>query len=270
MNGPATPSSFLLILPLHMKTKLLALLLLAAGTVGPLSAADDPFAAIRTALDKNEIEAADTALAPLVATEKPDARAWLYLSQVRLRQKRTKDAVAAAEKAVAADPASAECHSNLGVVISQRMGEVNFMQQAMLAGKMLDAFKKSVALDPEHLDGYIGLTRYYTNAPAIGGGGREPAERYAHEVEKRNHALGTLELARIAERFEDYPKALELFTQVATAQPDKAWVQEKLGRICEKLKQPTEARAHYEKSLALDPARASAKEALEKLAATKG
>lgn len=250
-----------------MKTNLLLLALL---TVGSLRADDNPLAAARAALAENRLDAAEAALAPLVSVEKPDPRAWFLLSQVRARQRKTKEAIALAEKAVAAAPDVAEFHSNLGMALGQRAGEVNFMQQALLAGRMLEAFEKSVALDPEHLAGYIGLARYYTNAPAVAGGGREPAERYAREVEKRNPRLGTLELASIAERFNDPERAYELFTRAADAQPQAGWIQEALGRVSEKRQRPDDARSHYEKALALDPSRRSAQEALARLAATTG
>ncbi len=247
-----------------MKTKLFLLALLVAGA---LRAADDPFAAIRTALDHNQLDAADTALAPLVAAANPDPQAWFYLSQVRSRQHRTKEAVALADQAVAAQPNRADYQSNLGVILSQRTGEVSFMQQALLAGRMLGAFKKSVALDPNHLPGYIGLARYYTNAPAIAGGSRETAEKYAHEVEQRVPQLGTLELAYIAEHFDDAPRAFGLFAKAAATDPNNGWICECLGRVSEKLQHPDQARTYYEKALALDPSLADAKTALARLTA---
>src|SRR6266567_3974433 len=67
---------------------------------------------------------------------------------------------------VADAPNRAEYQSNLGRILGQRTGEVSFIKQALLAGQMFGAFKKSVELDPNHIPGYIGLARYYTNAPA--------------------------------------------------------------------------------------------------------
>lgn len=247
-----------------MKTKLFLLFLISCST-GLLWADQDSFAAIRTALDQNQLDTAEVALAPLVAVEKPESRAWYYLSQLRSRQKRTKEAIQLAEKAVAAEPERAEYQSNLGRILGQRAGEVSFMQRAFLARPMLTAFKKSIALDSEHIPGYVGLSQYYTYAPAIAGGGRETAERYAHELEKRDPALGTTELANIADHFNDPAQAHALYTKAALAQPSAAWIQEALGRLSEKLQQPAEAKAHYQKALALEPTRASAREALARL-----
>lgn len=250
-----------------MKTKLVILSLLFGGL---LHAADDPFTAVRAALDQNQLEAAETALTPLLDVTPPAPRAWFFLSQVRLRQHRTKEAIEWADKAVAAQSDIAEFQSNLGMALGQRTSEVNFMQQAVLAVRMLSAFKKSVALDPEHIPGYVGLSRYYTNAPAIAGGGREPAERYAHELDQRNPQLATLELANIAEHFNDPAASYELYVKAAAADPRAGWIQEALGRLGEKLNRAADARAHYEKALALDPNRASAREALARLDTAKG
>ena len=194
-------------------------------------AVGDPFEAARSALERNQIEAAEVVLTPLVAMEKPDARTFLYLSQVRVRQKRTKEAIALAEKAVAADPTSALYQSNLGAVLGARMSEVSFMETATLAYRMVAAFKKSVEIDRDHVPGYRALARYYASAPAIGGGSREMAEHYAHEAQKRDEFVGTFELAAIAERFKDWPRALAGYTKAAELQPANATVTEKLKRV---------------------------------------
>ncbi|ACB74964.1 tetratricopeptide repeat protein [Opitutus terrae] len=251
-----------------MKTKLLTLVIMLVTAAG-LVAADDPLAAGAAALNANQLDTADALLTPLAAVEKPDPRVFLQLSELRVRQGRAKDAVGFAEKAVAAAPGEARLHSNLGRVLSVRIGEVNFLHQGLLAGRMREAFEKSIELDPEHMDGYFGLARYYTNAPAIVGGGREPAERYAREIEKRNPQLGTLELARIAERFGDPAGALVLYTKAATAQPDNAAIEESLGRVNEALGNAAAARPHYEKALALASDRRGAREALARLDAPK-
>lgn len=251
-----------------MKQKLLTLAITLISAAG-LVAADDPLAASAAALEANQLDTADALLAPLATAEHPDPRVYVQLSQLRVRQGRAKEAVVFAEKAVAAAPSDARMHSNLGRTLSVRIGEVNFLHQGLLAGRMREAFEKSIELDPEHMDGYFGLARYFANAPAIVGGGREPAERYAHEIEKRNAQLGTLELARIAERFEDPAGALVLYTKAASAQPGDPAIEESLGRVNETLGNAAAARPHYEKALALAPDRRSAREALARLDAPK-
>lgn len=244
-----------------MKTNLIALLFTAAS----LAAAETPLETAAAALARQDFATAETILAPLAQTENPDARVFYHLSQVRLQQGRAKEAVDLAQKAATGAPAEPLYHSHLGVTLSVRIGEVNFLHQGLLAGRMRGAFEKSIELDPNHIPGYIGLARYYTNAPSIVGGGREPAERYARELEKRVPQLGTLELAQIAESFDDPTAALALYQKAAAVQPNDAGILESLGRVSETLQRVQDARTFYEKALALDPNRDRAKAALARI-----
>lgn len=252
-----------------MKTTILTIIALLGIPTLAVRADDNAIAAATAALSKNQLETAEALVLPLTTAERPDPRAWHCLSQIRARQKRTKEAIELAEKAVQADAQRAEFHSQLGAVLGQRTGEVNVMQQAMLSGRMLSAFRKSIEIDPEHVAGYVGLARYYSNVPAIAGGSREKAEGYAREVEKRHPVLGIGELARVAEKFDDLERAYALWTKVAEAQSDNATVQERLGRLAEKRGQAAAARAHYEHALRVDPARESARTALAALSQPK-
>ena len=50
----------------------------------------------------------------------------------------------------------------------------------------------SVEIDPDHLPGYIGLSRYYQSAPAIAGGSMEKAIELDPKRESAQQALATL------------------------------------------------------------------------------
>lgn len=219
------------------------------------------------ALKSGDLAAADTALAPLVTGEKPDAAALNLLSQLRLAQKLTKDAVAAAEKAAQLAPTNADYHAQLGVALSARMPELGFMQQAMVAGKMRKAFEKALELDPKNLSGLIGLARYFANAPEIAGGSLTKAAEFAERVKAVQPFLGESELGRIAERGEKFDEALAHFTAAATLKPDAAGAQFNCARLLAKLGRKDEARAKLELTLKLNPAHEAAKKLLAELAA---
>jgi Flp pilus assembly protein TadD len=136
------------------------------------------------------------------------------------------------------------------------------MQQGMLAGRMIKAFRQSIALDPDHVPGYIGLARYYANAPAIAGGDMETAVKYAAEAQKRDRFAGTLELGFLAERQQQLAAALQDFEEALQLRPDQSWLEEKTGLVLGRLGRPAEARRHLEKALALEPSRESARQAL--------
>jgi len=217
------------------------------------------------ALKAGDLAAAETLVTPLAAAGSTDAGAFHLLSQVRTAQRRAKDAVEAAEQAVKLDAAKPDHHSQLGVALSLRMGEVNFMQMAMLSGKMKGAFEKSVALDPNHVSGLIGLARFYTNAPEIAGGSPAKAREFAQRVHALNPALGSFELGRIAEREEKFEEALQHFEAVLAARPESAGAHYSAGSVLVKLGRKDEARARFEAALKYNPQLAAAQKALAEL-----
>jgi cytochrome c-type biogenesis protein CcmH/NrfG len=86
-------------------------------------------------------------------------------AQELLTAKDAKGAILLYEQALKADPANAKLQTDYAQALSVRINEVNFMTKGMIAGKMLNAYQTSVELDPNHLTGWIGLSRYYLNAP---------------------------------------------------------------------------------------------------------
>lgn len=202
------------------------------------------------------------AQAPAVPT---DAAALHKLSLERIQQKNLKEAVDFAEQATKADSTKPDYFSQLGLALSMRMNEMNFMQQAMTAGKMKKAFEKAVALDPKHIGGLIGLTRYYANAPEIAGGSLEKSKEFADRVHALNPLLGTVEYANIAEKGEDYAGAFAHLEAALKLKPGSASLLNSSGRMLAKLDKKDEARARFEAALKINPEFEPAKKALAAL-----
>ena len=251
--------------PMKIQTGLFFAALLAARLLNAEPSSTDPVAAAAAALGKGDLAAAETLVTPLAQGESARADACALLGDVRLRQKRAKEAIELLERAGKLDPQTAAYQYQLGTAISMRMGEVNFMQQGMLAGRMVKAFKRSVEIDPNCVAGYIGLSRYYQNAPAIAGGSFETATVYAEEARKRDAFSGTLELGFIADRQGSSEAALKYFEAALRLHPEQAWLQEQTGSVLLKLARPADARGRFEKALELEPKRESARKALEAL-----
>lgn len=186
----------------------------------------------------------------------------------RLQQKKAKEAVEFAEQATKADPANPAYFSQLGVALSARMNEVNFIQMAGLSSKLKKAFEKSVELDPNHVPGLIGLARFYAGAPEIAGGSLAKAAEFATRVQKLDPFLGEIELGNIASKDEKYADALAHYEAAAQLRPGHAGVQTGCGRVLAKLGRKDEARARFETALKLNPELESAKKALAELDAT--
>ncbi|GAB5559378.1 MAG: hypothetical protein SynsKO_10250 [Synoicihabitans sp.] len=151
-----------------------------------------------------------------------------------LKAKDTKAAVKLYEEAVAADPENAKLLTDYAMSLTVRIGEVNFMSQGMIAGKMLKAYKKSVEIDPTHVVGWIGLSRYYLNAPPIAGGSADKAEGYAQEVLKLVPFLGHVEMGLVEEKRGNIDKAAEHFRAALEANPDHGEAKASLERVTAK------------------------------------
>jgi tetratricopeptide (TPR) repeat protein len=249
-----------------MKNQPLLLAALAASVllVAPVSAQTDLDQAA-AALKAGDLAAAEALVTPLTAAGSTDAGAFHLLSQLRVAQRRAKEAVDAAEQAVKLDAASPDHHSQLGLALSLRMGEVNFMQMAMLSGKMKGAFEKAVALDANHIGGLIGLTRYYASAPEIAGGSTAKAREFALRVQALNAVVGAGELGRIAEREEKFEEALRHYETVLAARPASAGAHFSVGSVLAKLGRKDEARARFEAALQINPQLEPARKALAEL-----
>ena len=245
----------------HRHLAALAALLLTTLPVLPATPVDEA----RAALKANDLATAESLLVPLTGATATDAAAFHALGQLRERQRNLKDAVAAYEQATKIDATKPEYFSSLGIALSQRMGELSFIQQAMTAGRMKKAFEKSVALDPKHVSGLIGLSRYYTNAPEIAGGSLDKAKEYAGQVHAFNPFLGELEYGNIAEKGEDFGGALNHFEAALKLNPDNAAVLNACGRMLARLDRKDEARARFEAALKLNPNLESAKKGLASL-----
>lgn len=232
--------------------KLSVLTLVAVLSLGALARAQTSPAIDQAAaaLKAGNLPKAAAILEPLTGADSKDAAAFHLLSQVRLAQKNTQGAVEQAEKATSLDGTKADYFSQLGVALGHRMGEVGFMQQGMMAGKLKGAFAKAVALNPNDISGLMGLARYYSAAPAIAGGSVEKAREYAVRLQQVEPYLGALELGQIAANDEAFAVALEHYEAAAKLKPDSASAQHQCGRMLAKLGRKDEARARFEAALA--------------------
>jgi tetratricopeptide (TPR) repeat protein len=246
---------------------LLPVLIFALPFVGRLPAQPptDPIAAAKAAWQKGDLAAVENAVAPLAAATPPSAPAAYYLGLVRQKQGRLPEAVKLLDQAAALEPTQPDYHVAVGMAAAEQMRGANFMQLAQLSNKMRKAYAKAVELDPKHIGGLIGLARYYSSAPEMAGGSREKAREYAQRIRELVPYLGEQELGQIAERAEDLAGALQHYEAASTLKPDHAGSHAAAARVLAKLGRNDEARARYEKVLAIAPHHEAARAALAKL-----
>lgn len=238
-----------------------ALLLAPAVFAQTPSAAEQAAGLIR----KNDLAAAEAVLTAATTGDSRDAAAFFQLGTLRLRQQRADDAVTAFEKATQLDATKPEYFSQYAIALGAKMPGANLMTQATLAPKMKRAFEQSLALDPHHLAGLIGLARYYSNAPEIAGGSPDKAREFARRIHTLQPFLGELELGTIAEREEEFSVALAHFDAASKLQPGHAGAHASAGRMLARLGRHAEARLRLERALEIDPKRDSIRQALDAL-----
>lgn len=214
--------------------------------------------------------AAEPVLQRLAAAEPTDVAACAQLARHRLQQHQAKAAVELLEKAVAAAPRRADLQAQLGNALAQRIGQVAFIHQAIIAVRMRRAYQTAVALDPNNLNGWIGLAQYYANAPAIAGGSLAKAREYAHEVEKRDPYQGALQFGIIDARAGDGAAAAAQYRRAAGLRPQDAWPWILLGQTEAKGGRPAEARQAFAAALKRQPDCAPAQRGLAELDAKSG
>jgi len=199
----------------------------------------------RDAQDRPALEAA-AARAAQAAEKQPQhvrlhyeaALIYSYLAEVAAEvrdqgagRKAAEAGIAAAEKAVALDNASAEYHRVLGTLYGQVIPG-NLALGLKYGRKTIEELDRAIALDPKSSEVYLsrGIGRYYL--PPLFGGGAEAA-------------------------LEDLRKAIELDPKSDQAQ---LW----RGLALRKLSKNAEARQALQKSLDLNPRRVWTRQQLEK------
>lgn len=132
-----------------------------------------------------------------LAQDAVNAEALVALSEVSLAQGRTDDAVKLGERCVAAQPKASNCHLAFGDALGQKAMSAGMMAGISYAGKVREALKTAVELDPQNMEARFSLMTYYMHAPSIVGGGSAKAQTLAAQTALVNPEAGKLMMARL-------------------------------------------------------------------------
>ena len=163
-------------------------------------------------------------------------------------------AAKAFEKAVAANPKSAEAHYLLGGAYGRHAQEAGLLGKASLAKKAKAALEKAVELDPNHINARQGLIDYYTFAPSMLGGSMEKALAQAAEIKKRDKHAGHRAYARIYMRQEKPALARKEMVDAVREDPNNARAHHSLAMFYLNEKNYAAALHEFEMAQKLDPA----------------
>ncbi|MBT8386504.1 MAG: tetratricopeptide repeat protein [Ignavibacteria bacterium] len=135
------------------------------------------------------------------------AEAHYYLGQCLLELGDLDEAIEHCEKAVELDDNNAEYHFELGVMYAEDARDASIFRAPFIAGDIKKQFERTIELDPNHLQGRIGLAQFYLQAPGIAGGDIDKAFEQAKIVATMDEMQGGFLLSRIYIQKEDFNKA---------------------------------------------------------------
>ena len=104
------------------------------------------------------------------------------------------------KQAVKIQKSNAEHHFCLGLSYGKKAQQSSPLKKAFLASKIKKSFKKTVELDPNHVQGRIGLTNYYLQAPAFMGGDIDKAYEQATILLRLDGIKGRALLEKVRQR----------------------------------------------------------------------
>ena len=127
----------------------------------------------------------------------------------------------------AARPQDASYHLWLARAYGRKAGDSSPLAAAGLARKAKNEFERAVQLDPANVEARSDLSQYYTEAPAIMGGGLDKARDQAAQVSKYDAAEAHSILAQVAAKEKRYDEAESEFRSAIkqARNPANYWLQ---------------------------------------------
>lgn len=120
---------------------------------------------------------------------------------------RLDEGVKLAEQCIASHPKNSECHEALGNVLGTKAEKGGMMAGISSLGKIRDAFKKALELDPRNFNAANSLMTFYLEVPGLMGGSNSKAKDVIAETQKVNPAVASLLQAKFDLKDEKIEKA---------------------------------------------------------------
>lgn len=211
---------------------------------------------LQQAISLYEQGALDEAQAKFVSMQNADpgiADNYYYLGRIQQSRGEYMEAADYFEKAVELDQQQSRYYQGLGEAYGSAAQNVSFFKQMRLAGKIRDAFERSVELDGDNIEARSGLITYYVNAPGIAGGSKEKALQQAREISKRNTFRGHLAMAAVYQSQGDDKATEREYRAAIKHSPDEMSAYLALGIFMTGKERFDEAMEVYETALKSNP-----------------
>jgi tetratricopeptide (TPR) repeat protein len=163
-------------------------------------------------------------------------------------------AITVLEKAVAADPKSAEVHYYLGSAYAGKAQTAGMMAGMTYGPKALSEFEQSVALDPKYAEARLSLAEMYAYAPSMMGGSTDKAIEQAKALRSLDPMLAHRAYAVIYTQQKKPELAKKEYLDGIAEQPKSAKAHSYLGvYLANAEKDYAGAFTEFETALKLDP-----------------
>jgi tetratricopeptide (TPR) repeat protein len=210
-------------------------------------------AGVQRQINARQFDPAKAQIQALLVKNARDDAAMHCMGRLLLDQSNAGDAVDWLEKAVAANPKSAQHHEALGLALRTKAGQANVLSQAALGNRSLSELEQAVSLDPSLVDARAALLQLYAMAPPMMGGSIPKAREHAAAILKVNPVRGHMGYSTIAEQEKDFATAEREVLAAITAKPDSEVAYSAAGGFYRRRERWAEAIAMYEKQLKAIP-----------------
>lgn len=196
---------------------------LAAGPSSALAAMSHEHAAAATAaLNRGRADDALQLLDAALKEDPNDAEAFNLRCRVFYTEERWDDAIGACSRAVQIQGSNSSYHMWLGRAYGKKAQQVSFMAAYKLAKLIRVEFETAASLGPKDGEALSDLGEYYTEAPAVLGGGYGKAEAVAKQLDGFAPVRAIDLRAQIAEAKKDYASAEKAFRAKISASHSSA------------------------------------------------
>ena len=137
-----------------------------------------------------------------------DVTVMEYLGDIAGYAKDWDTAITYYERLTTLRPHIADYHYKYGGVLGMKALSISKLRALGLVGDIKDAFLKTIALDPDHIEARWALVEYYIQLPGIIGGSEKKAKAQADELSQISPVDGYLAHGYIAE-YSDRPEDAE-------------------------------------------------------------
>lgn len=241
----------------------------------------------------------EKAVAAKLATEPNNADALVAKTDLILiegKDSRLEEATKIAEQCINTNPKNSECHEAFGNVLGTKAMKAGVMSAMAYVGKIRDAFKKAIELNPSNFSARSSLLQFYIQAPSFVGGGTSKAKDLIVDTIKISPAAGALFQANLDLADDNYQRAMtaalavnpngneelakihrsvlsnvghvlinekkftdaeKVFAETAQRYPDSSIGSFGLGKNLQEQGKQKEAIPHFEKAINVDPTAAA-------------